>query len=371
MDVLSTRRESLKMIKRFWLFGTIALCCATTAPILSEVLEGPRGPVEFVGLEEWTASDLFNAIKETDPDRPFRACAAVMIRDLNFPDAAAFGFIKQKEDGSMSLYTVVVGVEDKANVKYRALGSEALDLPESWQKIQKAAEEQFHTVAAAAYVHFLLAIPETAKQLADLSPEEAEESTHEIVEMFGSNAVSIDMLRTFHDNIDIETDHALALKVLETAESWSARFVATIVLAQFPEKDTTWHALTKSVIDPAQQVRDVASKILEGLVRAEKAAPVQWTEARETLLALLGGTHPFAFNKLLDALVATEIDSQFARELVQKKPKLLLAFVGADHEGFRKSAHKFLTTISNEDFERDVEAWAAWINAEESDSVSQ
>ena len=357
------------MIKQFWLISTIALCCATTAPILSEVLEGPRGPVEFVGLEEWTASDLFKAIKETDPDRPFRACAAVMIGELDFPDAAAFGFIKRKEDGSMSLYTVVVGVEDSANVNYRTTGTETLDLPESWQKIQKAAEEEFHTVAAAAYVHFLLAIPETAKQFEDLSPEEVVDSTNEVAEMFGSNAETLDMLRTFHENIDKETDHVLAVEVSETAEAWSARFVATIVLAQFPENDSSWHALAKSVIDPAPQVRDVASKILEGLVRAEKTVPVQWTEARETLIALLGGTYPFAFNKILDALVATEIDSKFAREIVQQRPKLVLDFVGADHDGFRKSAHKFLTTISNEDFERDVEAWAAWIDAEVSDSV--
>ena len=358
------------MIKRLWLLGAMSLWCATTFPIVAEVLEGPRGPVEFVGLEDWTASDLFKAIKDKDPDRPFRACAAVMIRELNFPDAAAFGFIKQQEDGSMSLYTVVVGVEDSESVKYRTLGTETPDLPDSWQKMQKAAEEEFYSVAAAAYLHYLLAVPETAKQLEDLSPEEVEDSTQEFAEMFGTKTESINMLRTFHDNIDKETDYALALEVVETAEAWSARFVATIVLAQFAENDASWHALAKSVIDPASQVRDVASKILEGLVRAEKTVPVQWTEARETLIALLGGTYPFAFNKILDVLVATEIDSAFARELVQERPKLLLSFVGADHDGFRKSAHKFLTTISSEDFERDVEAWAAWLDAEESDSVS-
>ena len=350
------------MLKRFLFFCALVLGLTTVSQVVAEILEGPRGPVEFVGLEEWTASELFEAIKETDPDNPFHACAAVMIRELKFPDAAAFGFFKKQEDGSMKLYTVVVGVEDVSHVQYRTAGSEALELPETWQELQTTAADSFQTVSAAVYVHYLLTVPDTASQLAELSDEEAEETAHQIAEMFGSSPEMIDRVSTFIDNNSEDTDFDLALEVLEKAESWSARFVAAIVLAQFPENDESWHNLADSLIDPAMQVRQVASKLLQGLVRAEQAVPVQWLESRETLLALIGGTYAFAFNDILDVLVATEIDSEFARELVQQRPKLLLGFVGADHDEFRESAHVFLKTISGEDFDRDIEAWEELIN---------
>ena len=332
-------------MKRCIWFCTALLCFAMASQIVAQVLTGPRGPVEFIGLEEWTASELFKAIQETDPDNSFHACAAVMKRDLDFPDAAAFGFFKQQEDGSQELYTVVVGVEDGSQVRYRTAGSETVDLPETWQELQTVTEDNFQTLSAAAYVRYLLAIPETARQLAELSDSEAQESSHQFAEMFGSNAQMFDILSTFVDGTDKESDYRLALEVLEKDESWSARAVATIVLAQFSDNDATWHGLADSLIDPAQQVRDIAEKLLEGLVRAEKAVPVQWSEARETLLALFGGTYPFAFNKILNALVATEVDPEFGQELLLEKPKLLLAFAGAEQEKTREPARDFLNTI--------------------------
>ena len=45
-----------------------------------QVLPGPNGPVEFIGLQNWDAQELFDAIQELEPDRPFHACAAVMKR---------------------------------------------------------------------------------------------------------------------------------------------------------------------------------------------------------------------------------------------------------------------------------------------------
>ncbi|MYD44916.1 MAG: hypothetical protein F4W92_00980 [Gammaproteobacteria bacterium] len=355
------------MLKRCILFGILAIYLTTGTHFTAEVLEGPRGPVEFVGLEEWTPSDLYEAIQETEPDKPFHACAAVMISELEFPAAAAFGYIKQGEDGAMEMHTVVIGVEKSTHVRYRTVGSENTELPETWQELQTAVEDNFPLVAIAAYVRYLLAEPATAIQLTELSDEEVLETSHEFAEMFGSSIESFDLVSKFIDELDYNTDHELALQVHERAESWSARFVATIVLAHFHEEEVSWHAIAESLIDPARQVRDVAGKLLEGLVRAEKTVPVQWRQARETLLAILGGTNPWDFNRTLDALIATEIDSEFAREIVQERPKLLLDAVAVIHEGFRESAHSFLTTISHSDFERDVEAWANWINKEKLD----
>lgn len=349
------------MFKRLmFLFATV-FCLSTVSQVFGEVLDGPRGPVEFIGLEKWTASDLFDAIQEVDPDRPFRACAAVMKRDLEFPDAAAFGFVKNLEDGSRELYTVVVGVEDSSSVKYRKAGNDTLDLPESWQKLLVGVEDEYYTYSAAAYVRLLLSIPETAKQLAELPEVEATETSYEFAEMFGATAEVFDMVSSFFNEIDKDSDYSLALEVLVKDERWSARFVATLVLSHFPRDHESWYGLIDSLIDPAQQVRDVGTKLVEGLVRAEKAVSIPWSEARGTLVALFGGTYPFAFNKVLNALVATEIDPTLGRELVKEQPRLLLAFAGAEHEKTRTPAQVFLKTISGEETEQSVDAWKAWL----------
>ena len=357
------------MLKRLMLFTSTTLCLLFSAQMVAEVLEGPRGPVEFIGLEDWTASDLFNAIKEINPDKPFHACAADLTQSLEFPEAAAFGFFENQEDGSQKMYTVVVGVEDGTFIRYGKSGTDSLDLPEIWQELQTVAEEDFGTVATIAYVRFLMAEPDTARQLAEMSEEEAKESAHEFAVMFGANAESIDevwpLFDVFENTID-EEDHELALEVLVKDQSWSARMSATIILSSFPKHDASWHGLAKSLIDPAVQVRDVASKLLQGLIRAGKTDPVDWTQARETLLALLGGTNPWAFNEVLKVLVATEIKPNFGLKLAKERPKLLLAFSGAQHEKTRTPAQDFLKAISGEDFEQDVKAWADWIKESES-----
>ena len=342
------------MLKRLMFFSYMAFCLFTGSQIVGEVVEGPNGPVEFIGLENWTASNLFEAIKkkETDPDKPFHACAAVMKydlkypdsapfgtfyperpfhacavvmkQDLKFPDAAAFGTFKPLEDGSQELYTVIVAVENRSFVRYRATGSESLELPESWQKLQAEVE------VWQAY----------------------------------------DPIDTFVKNLKKdEREHRLALEVLEKDESWSARLVAVIVVGQFPNKEESWHALADSLIDPDPKVRDWAEYRLIHFLNAEKAVPIDWVGARDTLRSLLGGTYPFAFKTILNVLSATEIDSKFARELVQERPKLLLGFVGAEHENTRQVALTFLKSISDEDFEQDVEAWRDWIGVKDQDSI--
>lgn len=357
------------MLKKMIVLFTMAFCLSTVSQIVAEVLEGPRGPVEFIGLEDWTASELFDAIKETDPDKPFHACAAVMIQTLEFPDAAAHVFFENQEDGSQKLYTVVVGVEDSSQVQYRTAGKESLDLPEAWQELQTRVEESFHTHLAAVQVHYMLAEPDTVKQFAELSEEEAKESALEVAEFFGANGESLDAITSLLNKISDETDHRLALDVLEKDESWSARFVAAIVLAHFPNKNESWHALTDTLIDPAPQVRSVAEKLLNGLLRAEKVVAIDWTNARSTLVALLGGTNAFAFKTILNVLRATEVDSKFAHELVQERPKLLLGFAGAEHEKTRQVALTFLKSISDEDFEQDIKAWQEWIGVKGQESV--
>ena len=349
VTVHSRIRTPLDIMKNPLLLAAVVLGFATTNQSIAEVLDGPNGPVEFIGLESWTPTELFEAIKEQDPDRPFHACAAVMKASLEFPDAAAFLYMVDDEDWSKGYYTVVIGVEDNATVSYRTPGSEELELPESWKKLQAVAEEDFVTVNTLLYVSLIYADEGEPEKL----PERAVN--------FGANSENIEKVSKAFEGMREEMDHELALEVLARDKSWSSRLVATIVLGHYPEDDRSWHGIADSLIDSAQQVRDIAGKLIFSLTQSEIEVPVDWAGARETLLALFGGTYPFAFLSTLDALIATKIDPAFGLELAQERPSLLLAHVGAEHAKTREAALAFLTTVSEEDFGNDVDAWSTWI----------
>ena len=357
-------KGSVGIMKTRSLLLAILTCLAPASQGAAQVLPGPRGPVEFVGLESWTASDLFEAIQATAPDRPFHACAAVMELDLGFPDAAAFLFIDNLADGSRESYTVVVGVEDSSRVRYRTPGSETVPLPETWQDLQSVAEDDFNTLTSAVYARYLVEQPEAARAFAEHAADRLE-TTRTIAEQLGADPEILDEVWAFVDRTRGEEDRRLAHEVLARDASWTARAVATMVLGHFPDDNASWHGLALSLIDPTGRVTEMATRTLEGLIRSGKAHPVRWSEARATLVAVLGGTNPWAFVDILEVLVATEVDAVFGRELARERPELLLAHAGAEHERTREPALAFLRAISGEDFGRDVEAWRAWIRGPE------
>ena len=51
--------------------GMTAALAVTASQGASQVIAGPDGPVEFIGLQDWDAQELFDAIRELNPDRPF------------------------------------------------------------------------------------------------------------------------------------------------------------------------------------------------------------------------------------------------------------------------------------------------------------
>lgn len=322
--------------------GMFVLAGVTAAPGTGQVIAGPQGPVEFIGLQQWTAQKLFDAIRELDPDRPFHACAAVMRLDLGFADAAAFGY---RSSPSAERYTVVVGVEDSSRVRYRPAGSEAVALPETWKELRTLIEENLGTLNAAAFTLHARGPWDDLRQFA---------------EMIGTDPEALDQMRDLLDRVNGEEDRRLAHEVLARDSAGLARATAALVLANFMEDDTSWHALVGSLIDSDGRVFAVAARILDGLMTRE-LDPFDWSAVPAPLHALLAGTNPFAFNSILRILVATDIDPAFARSLIRENPDLLLAHAGAEHQPTRGPALAFLRAASGEDFGTDVEAWTAWV----------
>ncbi|MXW66904.1 MAG: hypothetical protein F4Z72_07905 [Gemmatimonadales bacterium] len=328
--------------------GLILLLAATAAPSVGQVIEGPDGPVEFVGLKEWTARELFDAIQELAPDLPFHACAAVMERDLGFADAAAMSY---RTMGSDEVYTVVVGVEDATRVRPRTIGSDTLVLPEALESLKAFAEENPGLLSRAAQVLY-------ARGDADRTAEVAEW-------MMGIDAGDLAQVWSLLDRVDRRRDDRLARELLARDSSWQTREVATLVLSNFVDRDATWHALVLAATDPVDRVGGMAGGVLRGLTASDDSLrPVDWTPAEEPLLAIFGGTRPWQFATTLRVLLATGVAPEFGRRLARERPDLLLAYAGAEHRGTRAPAIAFLEAISGEDFGTDVEAWAAWIHGQ-------
>lgn len=333
------------------LFARVALVALATAgapapPTTAQVLPGPSGPVEFIGLQDWEARELFDAIQERDPDSPFHACATVMKLHLGFADAGAFLY---RDASSTEWYTVVVGVEDSARVRYRSIGSDRFELPESWQELVNIVNEDRATFAAAAQT-----LPSRGGILGFLG------RPRRRAEEMGADPEVYERLSDLVDKADTDEDRLLIHDVLASDASPEARTVATLLLVNFMDEDASWHALVGSAIDPAPQVTQVAMSMLSGLM-LRRDGPVDWSGARTPLSAILAGTNPFAFTRVLQVLVATDVDPEFGRQLVRENPDLILAHAGARHEWTRVPALRLLRAVSGEDFGTDVDAWRSWI----------
>ncbi len=327
--------------------GMVVLLAVTAAPSGGQVIEGPDGPVEFVGLKEWNAQDLFNAIQELAPDQPFHACAAVMERELGFADAAATSY---RTMGSDEVYTIVVGVEDATHVRARTIGSETLVLPEALESLKAIGEENPGLLNMAAQVLYVRGDADR---------------TGEVAGWMGIDAETLAEVWGLLDRADRRRDDRLAHELLARDVSWQTREVATLVLSNFVDHDASWHALVLSSTDPVDRVAHMAGGVLRGLTASgDPARTVDWTPAAEPLLALFGGTHPSQFGTTLRVLVATGITPEFGRRLARERPDLLLAYAGAEHRGTRAPAIAFLQAISGEDFGTDVDAWATWIHGQ-------
>jgi hypothetical protein len=327
--------------------GVITFLAATASHADSQVVAGPHGPVEFVGLQRWHAPDLLEAIQEIAPDQPLHACAATMKSELGFPDAAVF--IYPESDDWSKRYTVIVGVEDSTRVRYRATGTRAIDLPKRWQELKSVAEEDFGTLVLAA-------------EISD-SRNDAEK-VRESAEVRGLDPTALDGIWGLVDALDDEQDRLLAHEVLANDSSWSARATAASVLVNFSAQDGAWHDLVSTLIDPDGRVQTLAGAVLRGLIGVERgrSRPVRWESTQEPLMALLKGTNLFAFPTILELLAATEVRPALARQLIRGAPDLLLGYVGAEHEGTRETAIEFLKFVSGEDFGANPEAWSEWMN---------
>ena len=266
--------------------------------------------------------------------------------ELGFADAGVFGYLASTTSGS-ERYTVIIGIEDRARVRYRTAGSETIALPESWQALKSAADGDLQALGMAREWFDLRKDPETARKFAEL---------------FDVDLAAIEPVWQLIAALDGERDRRLAQEILANDASWMSRALAATVLVNFGEHDAVWHDLVAATIDPIGQVSGAATSVLRSLVQMERGRTVRWEAAREPIAAVLDGTNPFAFKAVVEVLAATGIEPTLGKQLIRETPNLLLAHVGAEHQRTRQPAIDLLKAVSGEDFGADREAWSEWLD---------
>lgn len=326
-------------------FVCSVLFLAPTAVPQAQVVAGPEGPVEFLGLANWEARALFDTIQALAPNRPFHACAVVMKRQLGFPDAAAMGFFTDTPD---EVHIVVVGIEDSSGIQYRTPGTTTIAASSGLAGLIELAQSNIRrTIGAVRSLPLRDEVPDSARKVA-----------------IGWGSISNHLQSDWAILAAANRPGTLAevSRILREDSSGARRGGAVAALAHFPGSDSAWHLLADSFRDPDARTSTVADIVAQALLDSE-LTPIDWAPAESSLRALFGGTNPFAFRTALRVLTATRIDPTLGRRIASAQPDLLLAFAGATQPDVRSAALGFLQWISRTE-PGTVRDWKIWLDRE-------
>jgi hypothetical protein len=155
-----------------------------------------------------------------------------------------------------------------------------------------------------------------------------------------------------------EADRRTALAALRRDGFYANRVVAGAVLANFPDRDSTWWALTEALRDPNEAVRIAASIVL----REMPARPVDWAPAVPTLRLLLGGTNLLAMEGVFTLLTRTRVRPSLAGPLLGSDGTWVLEHLRAEYPGGREAARALLVQLNGRrDLGPSADPWARWL----------
>lgn len=316
-----------------------ALLVALCAPAGAQSSRQKTTVVEIIGLRNWTRQMVEDSVAKFAPGVSLadHACAVILRDSVGFADAASLQFSAFETD-TVWVVLPVVEPQFRSRIRYRRF--EASQPPiEQWAGILTILERDRRAMQMLQHHQVLLGTTDAV--FGDAIPP----ATLELRRAIRARAT--------------EEDWALARNALLRDSSVANRTVATLVLSNFADRDSTWFLLAEGV-----RTRDFASGSASSMLRALARGTqrrVDWRPARGTLEALLGGTNLFGYGALLGVLVDTELDPALGRDLARAFPELLLDHVGARNPYTPPAAHRFLVHASGVDHGRDAAAWRRWL----------
>lgn len=322
----------------------ITLSILVTSPLTAQVVDGPHGPIEFIGLEHWTPRRVLDTLALLAPGKPLHACAAILKSQLHFADAG----VSLYPDTAGRMYTVVSVVESQHGdrVRYHAESHQHLTVPPDWDSLAATLNDPSVAQAVA------LTYPIWAAGHTD--------SAFALGRMFGVDSAPLATSFAQVTRVAHSHDALLAKHILVSDSSSVRRKAAVLVVAQSPDQDSSWWALTEAQLDFNQQVGALAGQVLSILITQHPRA-VDWAPIAPTLRDILNGSNLFALLPTIHLLVGTRVSSRLAPSLLGGAGNTVLAFAGATHQEEREAARQLLTTLSGHAPDTSPDDWRRWI----------
>lgn len=269
------------------------------------------------------------------------ACAAVLRYKLKFADASAALFMTA--DGKGPPFTVVTVREpqDSALVHFRVLPFDSVSSEPTWRQVTDALARGSMPAAMAvrAYLNPTAELPPPAT---------------------AADSAEAGALVAFLRARNSDEDRRKALVVLQSGPNMFDRMVATLVLANFSERDDTWWALVDAMRETDGPVKNYATDVLRSL-SLRYPRKIDWRPRSEVLHAMLNGTSLFVVPTLLDVLVRTEIGPDDAGALLRAGGEILLEYLRSSKSYYSRPSRALLVKLRGEDLGAAPEPWRAWI----------
>lgn len=162
-----------------------------------------------------------------------------------------------------------------------------------------------------------------------------------------------------------EADRRLAVTTLAHDRNAHNRLVAAAILANFPDRDSTWWALTDAIMDPIDPVTAAAAASLT-IMAVRHPHGVDWRPLAPRLNHLLAGANPWELATVMRTLAQTQVDPALAGALLVAGPpgdarQMILDCLASNAKELRDPAHALLSQLHGVDLGTDPAAWAVWL----------
>lgn len=324
----------MKFVLAFALFPTVST--------LAQVIQTPKGPVEFIGLTSWSPQKLYDTLQVIAPNKPIAACAADLRFKLGFADASV---VLDYDNGK--LYTLITVVEPRfaSRLKYKSAFPDTAAPIKEWSAAFSLFDPHPND--------FFMAL--------QFYPSRSVDTIFSLVKDFADSSTVAKAWQTL-ELYNTLSDQELALKALLSDGNHKNRIISVAVLTNFLQVDSTWWVLIDALRDPDGRVSGLASSVLLKTTSTAKRK-VEWFPVALSLRAILDGTNLFAFPQTLQMLTNTHVSPDLAKSLLKGGGDLVLAYLNASRSKERELAHRFLTQLAGKDYGVDPHKWKAWIDS--------
>jgi hypothetical protein len=325
----------------------VSLLASAASTLLCQeppTLRLPNGAaVEVLGLRRWTITMIQDSLGKYSPRDSLQshACAAVLRYKLKFADASAALFMTA--DGKDPPFTVVTVREpqDSALVHFRALPFDSVSPDPTWRQVTDALSRGAMPAAMAvrAYLTPSASLPPSAT---------------------AADSADVGALVAFLRSRNTDEDRRKALAMLQSDPNMYDRVAATLVLANFSERDDTWWALVDAMRETDGPVKSFATDVLRSL-SLRYPRKIDWRPRSKDLHAMLNGTSLFVIPTLLDVLVRTEIGPDDAGPLLRGGGEIVLEYLRSSKPYYSRPSRALLVKLRGDDLGAAAEPWRAWI----------